>query len=175
RRYAKTINFGLIYGMGAFGLSQALGIEQKAARDYIERYFARFAGVRRYMDETKARAAELGYVETLFGRRIVLPEIRGGNGPRRSAAERQAINAPMQGTAADLIKLAMIAVQRALDAQGRRTTMIMQVHDELVFEVPEDELDWAREEVPRLMAGVAELAVPLLAEVGVGRNWEEAH
>ena len=175
RRYAKTINFGLIYGMGAFGLSQALGIEQKAARDYIDRYFARFAGVRRYMEETKARAAELGYVETLFGRRIVLPEIRGGSGPRRSAAERQAINAPMQGTAADLIKLAMIAVQRTLDAQGRRTAMIMQVHDELVFEAPEDEVGWVREEVPRLMAGVAELSVPLLAEVGVGLNWEEAH
>ena len=175
RRYAKTINFGLIYGMGAFGLSQALGIEQKAARDYIDRYFARFAGVRRYMEETKARAAELGYVQTLFGRRIVLPEIRGGSGPRRSAAERQAINAPMQGTAADLIKLAMIAVQRALDAQGRRTAMIMQVHDELVFEAPEDEVEWARQEVPRLMAGVAELSVPLLAEVGVGLNWDEAH
>ena len=175
RRYAKTINFGLIYGMGAFGLSQALGIEQKAARDYIDRYFARFAGVRRYMEETKARAGELGYVETLFGRRIVLPEIRGGSGPRRSAAERQAINAPMQGTAADLIKLAMIAVQRALDEQGRRTAMIMQVHDELVFEAPEDEVGWVREEVPRLMAGVAELSVPLLAEVGVGLNWEEAH
>jgi DNA polymerase-1 len=175
RRYAKTINFGLIYGMGAFGLAQALGIEQKAARDYIERYFARFAGVRRYMEETKARAAERGFVETLFGRRIVLPEIRGGSGPRRSAAERQAINAPMQGTAADLIKLAMIAVQRALDDERRRTAIVMQVHDELVFEVPEDEVDWVRERVPALMAGVAQLAVPLVAEVGVGANWEEAH
>ncbi|MFZ4651399.1 MAG: DNA polymerase, partial [Rubrivivax sp.] len=175
RRYAKTINFGLIYGMGAFGLSQALGIEQKAARDYIDRYFARFAGVRRYMEETKARAAEAGYVETYFGRRIVLPEIRGGSGPRRSAAERQAINAPMQGTAADLIKLAMIAVQDALDAAGGRTKMIMQVHDELVFEVPEDELERVCAEVPRLMAGVATLSVPLLAEVGVGANWDEAH
>jgi DNA polymerase-1 len=175
RRYAKTINFGLIYGMGAFGLAQSLGIEQKAARDYIERYFARFAGVKRYMEETKARAAERGYVETLFGRRITLPEIRGGNGPRRSAAERQAINAPMQGTAADLIKLAMIAVQGALDREQRATTMIMQVHDELVFEVPSDELEWARTEVPRLMAGVATLNVPLLAEVGVGANWDEAH
>ena len=175
RRYTKTINFGLIYGMGAFGLAQALGIEQKAARDYIDRYFARFAGVRRWMDETKARAAERGYVETLFGRRIHLPEIRGGNGPRRSAAERQAINAPMQGTAADLIKLAMIAVQQALDAEARATRMVMQVHDELVFEVPEAELAWAREAVPRLMAGVAALSVPLLAEVGVGSNWDEAH
>ena len=175
RRYAKTINFGLIYGMGAFGLAQSLGIEQKAARDYIDRYFARFAGVRRYMEETKARAAELGYVETVFGRRLVLPEIRGGNGPRRAGAERQAINAPMQGTAADLIKLAMIAVQEALDRQGLASRMIMQVHDELVLEVPEAELDWARAEVPRLMAGVATLSVPLLAEVGVGLNWEEAH
>jgi DNA polymerase I len=175
RRYAKTINFGLIYGMGAFGLAQALGIEQKAARDYIERYFARFAGVKRYMEETKARAAELGYVETLFGRRITLPEIRGGNGPRRSGAERQAINAPMQGTAADLVKLAMIAVQGALDRDGRATRMVMQVHDELVFEVPEAELGWVRAEVPRLMAGVAQLTVPLLAEVGVGANWDQAH
>ena len=175
RRYAKAINFGLIYGMGAFGLSQALGIEQKAARDYIDRYFQRFSGVRRYMDETKASAAQLGYVETLFGRRIVLPEIRGGNGPRRSAAERQAINAPMQGTAADLIKLAMIAVQKAIDDEGRATRMIMQVHDELVFEVPHDEVDWAREALPRLMAGVATLAVPLVVDVGLGVNWEEAH
>ena len=175
RRYAKTINFGLIYGMGAFGLAQALGIEQKAARDYIERYFSRFAGVKRYMDETKRQAAERGYVQTLFGRRIALPDIRGGSGPRRAGAERQAINAPMQGTAADLIKLAMIAVQAALDTQQRRTAMVMQVHDELVFEVPADEIAWARAEIPRLMAGVASLNVPLLAEVGVGPNWEQAH
>ena len=175
RRYAKTINFGLIYGMGAFGLAQALGIEQKAARDYIDRYFSRFSGVKTYMEQTKARAADLGYVETLFGRRIILPEIRGGSGPRRSAAERQAINAPMQGTAADLIKLAMVAVQEALDAQTKRTRMIMQVHDELVFEVPEEELEWVKREVPALMAGVASLSVPLLAEVGVGLNWDEAH
>jgi DNA polymerase I len=175
RRYAKTINFGLIYGMGAFGLAQSLGIEQKAARDYIERYFERFAGVRRYMDRTKAEAAERGYVETVFGRRLALPDIRGGNGPRRAGAERQAINAPMQGTAADLIKLAMIAVQDTLDAQARATRMIMQVHDELVFEVPTDELAWAREAIPALMAGVAQLKVPLLAEVGVGDNWDEAH
>jgi len=175
RRYAKTINFGLIYGMGAFGLAQSLGIEQKAAKDYIDRYFARFAGVKRYMDEVRASAADKGYVETLFGRRITLPDIRGGNGPRRAGAERQAINAPMQGTAADLIKLAMIAVQAALDEQGRQTAMVMQVHDELVFEVPEAELDWVRSEVPRLMAGAAALSVPLLAEVGVGPNWEQAH
>lgn len=175
RRYAKTINFGLIYGMGAFGLAQSLGIEQKAAKDYIDRYFTRFAGVKRYMDETKSRAAELGYVETLFGRRIYLPEIKGGNGPRRAGAERQSINAPMQGTAADLIKLAMVAVQNELDARGLATRIIMQVHDELVFEVPAAELDWIKTEVPRLMAEVARLKVPLLAEVGVGANWDEAH
>jgi DNA polymerase-1 len=173
RRYAKTINFGLIYGMGAFGLAQSLGIERSAATAYIDRYFQRFAGVKRYMDETKARAAEQGWVETLFGRRIVLPEIRGGSGPRRSAAERQAINAPMQGTAADLVKLAMIAVDKAL--QDRATRMILQVHDELVFEVPEAELAWVRSEVPALMAGVASLSVPLVADVGVGANWDEAH
>ena len=175
RRYAKVINFGLIYGMGAFGLASNLGIEQKAARDYIERYFARFAGVKRYMETTKAGAAQTGYVRTLFGRRIYLPDIRGGNGPRRAGAERQAINAPMQGTAADLIKLAMIAVQKALDDEQRATRMVMQVHDELVLEVPDAELGWAKEAIPRLMAGVAQLKVPLLAEVGVGANWDEAH
>ena len=175
RRYAKTINFGLIYGMGAFGLAQSLNIERSAAATYIERYFQRFAGVRRYMDETKASARQKGYVETIFGRRIYLPEINGGSGPRKSAAERQAINAPMQGTAADLIKLAMIAVQRVLDSDQRATRMIMQVHDELVFDVPEAELEWARAEVPRIMADVATFRVPLLAEVGVGRNWDEAH
>jgi DNA polymerase I len=175
RRYAKTINFGLIYGMGAFGLAQSLSIERSAATAYIERYFQRFAGVRRYMDETKASARQKGYVETLFGRRVYLPEINGGSGPRKSGAERQAINAPMQGTAADLIKLAMIAVQHALEREQRATKMIMQVHDELVFEVPAAELDWARAEVPRIMASIAELKVPLLAEVGVGANWDEAH
>ena len=175
RRYAKTINFGLIYGMGAFGLAQSLSIDRGAAATYIERYFERFAGVKRYMDETKVSAREKGYVETLFGRRVYLPEINGGNGPRKSGAERQAINAPMQGTAADLIKLAMIAVQKLLDEEQRATRMIMQVHDELVFEVPEAELAWAREAVPRIMASVAELKVPLLAEVGVGANWDEAH
>jgi DNA polymerase-1 len=175
RRYAKVINFGLIYGMGAFGLASNLGIEQKAAKDYIERYFARFAGVKRYMDETRVIAKTKGYVETVFGRRLWLPEINSGNGPRKAGAERQAINAPMQGTAADLIKLAMIAVQQALDVDRRATRMIMQVHDELVLEVPEGELDWAREAIPRLMAGVAQLNVPLLAEVGVGPNWEQAH
>ncbi len=175
RRYAKVINFGLIYGMGAFGLASNLGIEQKAAKDYIDRYFARFAGVKRYMDETRISARAKGYVETVFGRRLWLPEINSGNGPRKSGAERQAINAPMQGTAADLIKLAMIAVQKALDEEQRATRMVMQVHDELVLEVPDAELGWAKEAIPRLMAGVAQLKVPLLAEVGVGANWDQAH
>jgi DNA polymerase-1 len=175
RRYAKVINFGLIYGMGAFGLASNLGIEQKAAKDYIDRYFARFAGVKRYMDETRITARAQGYVETVFGRRLWLPEINSGNGPRKAGAERQAINAPMQGTAADLIKLAMIAVQKALDDERRATRMVMQVHDELVLEVPDAELEWARAAIPRLMAGVAQLKVPLLAEVGVGPNWDQAH
>jgi DNA polymerase-1 len=175
RRYAKTINFGLIYGMGAFGLASSLGIERSAAVTYIERYFQRFAGVKRYMDDTKVSAHTKGYVETLFGRRVYLPEINGGNGPRKSGAERQAINAPMQGTAADLIKLAMVAAQETIDAQGRASRIVMQVHDELVFEVPQAEVDWVRSEVPRIMAGVAALKVPLLAEVGVGANWDQAH
>ena len=175
RRYAKTINFGLIYGMGAFGLAQSLGIERSAAAAYIDRYFQRFAGVKRYMDDTRESAREKGYVETLFGRRVYLPEINGGNGPRKAGAERQAINAPMQGTAADLIKLAMLAVQRVLDAEGRAARIVMQVHDELVLEVPDAELDWARAAVPAAMGSVASLKVPLLAEVGVGANWDEAH
>ena len=175
RRAAKAINFGLIYGMGAFGLAAQLGIDTKAAKDYIDQYFARFQGVRRYMDETRAAAKAQGFVETVFGRRLWLPEINGGNAMRRAGAERQAINAPMQGTAADLIKLAMLAVQRELDAQGLATRIVMQVHDELVFEVPDEELVWLRAEVPRLMAGVASLKVPLLAEVGAGASWEAAH
>ena len=175
RRYAKVINFGLIYGMSGFGLAQNLGIERSAANAYIERYFHRFAGVKRYMDDTRAQAKEKGYVETVFGRRLWLPEINSPNGPSRAGAERAAINAPMQGTAADLIKLAMVAVQDTLDAEGRASKIIMQVHDELVLEVPEAELDWVKSEVPRLMASVAALRVPLLAEVGSGANWEAAH
>ncbi|MBU3737947.1 MAG: DNA polymerase I [Rhodoferax sp.] len=175
RRYAKVINFGLIYGMSAFGLARSLGIDNTAARNYIERYFERYPGVKRYMDETRETARRLGYVETVFGRRLYLPEINSPNGPRRSGAERAAINAPMQGTAADLIKLSMVKVQQVIDAECRATRMIMQVHDELVFEVPEAERDWVRHEVPRLMAGVAQLRVPLLAEVGMGLNWEKAH
>jgi DNA polymerase-1 len=175
RRYAKVINFGLIYGMSAFGLARALAIDNTAAKNYIERYFQRFAGVKTYMDETRMMAKSQGYVETVFGRRLYLPEINSPNGPRRGGAERAAINAPMQGTAADLIKLSMNAVQQVLDAEKRGTRMIMQVHDELVFEVPEGEVDWLRSEIPRLMAGVAQLKVPLLAEVGVGPNWDKAH
>jgi DNA polymerase I len=175
RRYAKVINFGLIYGMSAFGLARSLSIDNTAAKNYIERYFQRYPGVKRYMDETRESAREKGYVETVFGRRLYLPEIRSPNGPRRSGAERQAINAPMQGTAADLIKLSMVKVQQTLDAQGRGTKMIMQVHDELVFEVPDAEVDWLRTEIPALMASVASLRVPLLAEIGVGANWDQAH
>ena len=175
RRYAKVINFGLIYGMSAFGLAKALGIDQGAAKNYITRYFERFAGVKRYMDSTREQAKSQGYVQTVFGRRLYLAEINSPNGPRRAAAERAAINAPMQGTAADLIKLSMVQVQAAIEAEQLGTRMIMQVHDELVFEVPLAEEGWVRQEVPRLMAGVAALRVPLLAEVGVGRNWEEAH
>ncbi|PUE06148.1 DNA polymerase I [Limnohabitans sp. WS1] len=175
RRYAKTINFGLIYGMSAFGLAKALGIDNTAAKNYITRYFERFAGVKHYMDATREQAKALGYVETVFCRRLMLPEIKSPNGPRRAGAERAAINAPMQGTAADLIKLSMVAVQKALDEQGKATKVIMQVHDELVFEVPESEVEWVRTEVPRIMAGVADLKVPLLAEVGFGPNWEQAH
>ena len=175
RRYAKVINFGLIYGMSAYGLARSLGIDNTAAKNYIERYFDRYPGVKRYMDETRLSAKSKGYVETVFGRRLYLPEINSPNGPRRSGAERAAINAPMQGTAADLIKLSMVKVQQVLDAEQRGTRMIMQVHDELVFEVPEAEVDWLKHEVPRLMAGVAQLKVPLLAEIGVGPNWDQAH
>ena len=175
RRYAKVINFGLIYGMSAYGLARNLGIDNTAAKNYIERYFARYPGVKHYMDSTKIDAKAKGYVETVFGRRLYLPEINSPNGPRRAGAERAAINAPMQGTAADLIKLSMVKVQQVLDAEKRGTKMIMQVHDELVFEVPENEVDWVKHEIPRLMAGVAQLKVPLLAEVGVGENWEKAH
>ncbi|MEP6792207.1 MAG: DNA polymerase, partial [Ramlibacter sp.] len=175
RRYAKVINFGLIYGMSSFGLARNLGIETKAAAAYIDKYFQRYPGVKNYMDETRASAKEKGYVETVFGRRLYLPEINSPNGPRRGGAERAAINAPMQGTAADLIKLSMVKVQEVLDEQKRGTRMIMQVHDELVFEVPDAEVEWVRTEIPRLMAGVAELKAPLLAEIGIAENWEKAH
>jgi DNA polymerase-1 len=175
RRIAKVINFGLIYGMSAFGLASNLGITRDAAKLYIDRYFARYPGVAKYMEETRAVAKEKGYVETVFGRRLWLPEINGGNGPRRQAAERAAINAPMQGTAADLIKLSMIAVDDWLARERLASRMIMQVHDELVLEVPDAELARVREKLPEMMCGVAKLKVPLVAEVGAGMNWEEAH
>ncbi|MGP8445467.1 DNA polymerase I [Burkholderia vietnamiensis] len=175
RRIAKVINFGLIYGMSAFGLASNLGITRDAAKLYIDRYFARYPGVAQYMEDTRAAAKDQGYVETVFGRRLWLPEINGGNGPRRQAAERAAINAPMQGTAADLIKLSMIAVDDWLTRDRLASRMIMQVHDELVLEVPDDELSLVREKLPEMMCGVAKLKVPLVAEVGAGANWEEAH
>ncbi len=175
RRYAKVINFGLIYGMSAFGLASNLGIERSAAQQYIDTYFARYPGVADYMAQTRVRAKEKGYVETVFGRRLWLPEIRSNNGMRRQGAERAAINAPMQGTAADLIKLAMIAVQAWIEQNRLETSMLLQVHDELVLEVPNGELEFVKEHLPKLMTGVAKLKVPLLVEVGVGSNWEEAH
>jgi DNA polymerase-1 len=175
RRYAKVINFGLIYGMSAFGLAKQLGIERSAAIAYIERYFTRYPGVKNYMDRTREQAKQQGYVETVFGRRLWLPEINSGNGMRRQGAERAAINAPMQGTAADLIKLAMIKVQHWLESEKLQSKLIMQVHDELVLEVPQAELPLVKEMLPKLMCGVAELQVPLLVELGEGKNWDEAH
>ena len=175
RRYAKVINFGLIYGMSAFGLAGNLGIERSAAQNYIAKYFDRYPGVAQYMERTRLEARENGYVETVFGRRLWLPEIKGSNGPRRQGAERAAINAPMQGTAADLIKLAMIAVENWLEKEQLKTRMLLQVHDELVFDVPLDEIDLLKEKLPGLMCTVADLKVPLLVSIGIGDNWEEAH
>ena len=175
RRYAKVINFGLIYGMSAFGLARNLGIDNTAAKNYITRYFERYPGVKTYMETTRETAKRQGYVETVFGRRLQLAGIQTAKGAQLAGLERAAINAPMQGTAADLIKLSMNAVQTVLDAEKPAIKMIMQVHDELVFECPEAEVDWLKTEVPRLMASVAQLRVPLLAEVGVGANWDQAH
>jgi DNA polymerase I len=175
RRYAKVINFGLIYGMSAFGLAANLDIERSAAASYIERYFARYPGVAKYMERTRNEARDQGYVETVFGRRLFLPEIRNSNPQRRQGAERAAINAPMQGTAADLIKLAMIAVDKWITEKKLHSKLIMQVHDELVLEVPDSEIELVKKELPPLMCNVAKLAVPLLIEAGVGPNWEKAH
>jgi DNA polymerase-1 len=174
RRYAKVINFGLIYGMSAFGLAGNLGIERSAAQNYIAKYFDRYPGVAQYMERTRLEARENGYVETVFGRRLWLPEIK-SSGPRRQGAERAAINAPMQGTAADLIKLAMIAVENWLEKEQLKTRMLLQVHDELVFDVPLDELELLQAKLPDLMCKVAELKVPLVVGIGIGDNWEEAH
>ena len=175
RRKAKAINFGLIYGMSAFGLAKQIGVARSEAQQYIDRYFARYPGVADYMDATRALAHEQGYVETLLGRRLYLPEINARNKQRQLAAERTAINAPMQGTAADIIKLAMIEVDRWLTDSALDAKMIMQVHDELVFEVADDACDALCAEVTARMANVIELKVPLLTEVGVGANWDEAH
>lgn len=175
RRTAKVINFGLIYGMSAFGLAQNLGIEPQAARNYIDRYFARYPGVKAYMEKTRALAHEQGFVQTAFGRRLWLPDIASSKAPVRAAAERAAINAPMQGTAADLIKKAMIAVQAWIEENHLKTLLVLQVHDELVLEVPHEELEMVKEALPKLMQNVAQLAVPLIAEVGSGDSWESAH
>jgi DNA polymerase-1 len=175
RRKAKAINFGLIYGMSAFGLARQLHLGRNEAQQYIERYFERYPGVRQYMDDTRERARELGYVETLFGRRLYLPEINARNKMRAQAAERTAINAPMQGTAADIIKRAMLAVDAWLRTGEADARMIMQVHDELVFEVAVDQVAEASDTLCSLMSGAAELAVPLLVEAGSGENWDEAH
>ena len=175
RRTAKVINFGLIYGMSSFGLAQNLGIERATAQAYIDSYFARYPGVKRYMDETRERARRDGHVETVFGRRLWLPEMKSGAAARRQAAERAAINAPMQGTAADLIKLSMIAVDDWLSREGLASRLLMQVHDELVLEAPAAEVERVREGVRERMQDVAQLSVALVAEVGVGANWDEAH
>ena len=175
RRSAKAINFGLIYGMSAFGLAKQLGVGRNDAARYIEHYFATYPGVERYMNSIRTSAAELGYVETLRGRRLYLPEINARNGMRRQAAERTAINAPMQGTAADIIKQAMIDVQAWLEQSNLDARMIMQVHDELVFEVRETDVEAFLAQIPAKMAEAAELDVPLLVEAGVGDNWEQAH
>ncbi|AKH37073.1 MULTISPECIES: DNA polymerase I [Nitrosomonas] len=175
RRYAKVINFGLIYGMSDYGLATQLGIERSAARLYIDRYFARYPGVADYMQRTRLQAKEKGYVETVFGRQLWLPEINSSNHNRKQAAERAAINAPMQGTAADIIKLAMIAVHEWLIKEKMHSMLIMQVHDELVLEVPCEEVDRVKHVLPDLMENVCKLNVPLQVELGVGNNWEQAH
>jgi DNA polymerase-1 len=175
RRSAKAINFGLIYGMSAFGLAGQINVSRGAAQEYIDLYFNRYPGVKQYMDSTRASAADLGYVETLFGRRLYLEEIRSSNYMRRQAAERTAINAPMQGTAADIIKIAMIDVDNWLQDHKVDATMIMQVHDELVLEVSVPQVDEVIEEVEKRMSRAAELDVPLLVEVGIGDDWDAAH
>jgi DNA polymerase-1 len=176
RRSAKAVNFGLIYGMSAFGLAKQLGVGRNEAQQYVDRYFERFPGVLDYMERTRKQAHEQGYVETLFGRRLYLPEINAQNMMRRKGAERAAINAPMQGTAADIIKKAMIKVDQWLSQQENpAAVMIMQVHDELVFEVDADKVAQTKQQLTELMAQAASLDVPLLAEAGDGDNWDQAH
>ena len=175
RRSAKAINFGLMYGMSAFGLAKQLGISRGEAQAYVDLYFDRYPGVKKYMDDIRTNAADKGYVETVFGRRLYLPEINARNAQRRQYAERSAINAPMQGTAADIIKRAMVAVHDWLTDEGPDARMIMQVHDELVFEVAENAIEAVSEKVSKLMNGAAQLKVPLKVDVGIGKNWDEAH
>ncbi|HEX5765618.1 MAG TPA: DNA polymerase, partial [Woeseiaceae bacterium] len=175
RRAAKVINFGLMYGMSAFGLARQLGVARGEAQEYVDLYFERYPGVRQYMDNTREQARRRGYVETLFGRRLYLPEINDRNAQRRQYAERSAINAPMQGTAADIIKKAMVAVHAWLADEAVPARMIMQVHDELVLEVADDAIDRVRESVVSLMSAAADLSVPLKVDAGVGVNWDEAH
>jgi len=175
RRSAKAINFGLIYGMSAFGLAKQLGIERSAAQEYVDLYFARYPGVKRYMDETRASAREQGFVSTVYGRRLYLPEIASRNHQRRQYAERSAINAPMQGTAADIIKRAMIRVDEWLGNEGADARLIMQVHDELVLEVAENSAEALACEVAGIMEAAATLEVPLKVDWGLGANWDEAH
>ncbi|RLA02989.1 MAG: DNA polymerase I, partial [Gammaproteobacteria bacterium] len=175
RRSAKAINFGLLYGMSAFGLAKQLGIDRGSAQRYMDTYFARYPGVQGYMEATRNQAKEKGYVETLFGRRLYLPDINASNGMRRQGAERTAINAPMQGTAADIIKLAMIEVDQWITEQDNSVRMIMQVHDELVFEIPEQQVDVVSDKLKQIMESAAKLSVPLIADVGIGDNWDEAH
>jgi DNA polymerase-1 len=175
RRSAKAVNFGLIYGMSAFGLARQLGISRGDAQRYVDLYFERYPGVKRYMDETRAQARELGYVETVFGRRLYLPDIRSRNAALRQYAERSAINAPMQGTAADIIKMAMIALDAWIEASGTPGRLIMQVHDELVLEVADEAVEDTTAHVKDLMIGAAELSVPLKVDVGIGLHWDAAH
>jgi DNA polymerase-1 len=175
RRSAKAINFGLIYGMSAFGLAKQLGLGRNKAQEYIEVYFERYPGVAQYMDDIKRLAKEKGYVETLYGRRLYLPEINGRNGMRRQAAERTAINAPMQGTAADIIKKAMIDVEQWISAENIDARMVMQVHDELVLEVNEQQLESITAKIEEIMEQAVKLSVPLIVDAGRGDNWEQAH
>lgn len=175
RRSAKAINFGLIYGMSAFGLAKQIGVDRKQSQDYIDRYFTRYPGVLAYMERTRAQAAEQGFVETLFGRRLYLPDINAKNPALRKGAERTAINAPMQGTAADIIKRAMVNVDNWLSESGLDARVILQVHDELVLEVREDLVEQVKDEIRQHMSQAAQLDVPLLVEAGIGANWDEAH
>ena len=175
RRAAKAINFGLIYGMSAFGLGKQLNIGRNDAQKYVDLYFERYPGVKSYMDETRIQAREQGYVETVFGRRLYLPEIKSKNAQQRQYAERTAINAPMQGTAADIIKLAMIRADEWLAGEGDKAIMIMQVHDELVFEVKHDAIDYCRDKLGSIMTTAAQLKVKLEVDAGVGASWNEAH